>query len=548
MTATPEISAQDPEVRPDHNLEQLKVANYYLRVALDQVPEGVILLEAGPLEGRGPKIMFSNAPAACLAGVEPGRGLRGLHLADLVANESDLPEMLAAFQTATEQGAHECECALQSNYGGAAKPHRWRVRAVYNSMKRLLNFTLTLAPVEQSAPVVEAKPEDLDTQSERLKTENLAALAKGIAHDINNLLVPVMARLSDVLPHIPQESPLAKELGLAFAGLRRAKQYTSQVVKAAKAKPGKCEPTDICQVVRDSVQLSQSGANVAVNVSVEEGLCWAIADSVKVAQVLQNLVMNGIQAMPNGGHMEVEARNIIISPGQDILAPGMYVELTVRDRGTGISPENLNRLFSEVFSTKPDGNGIGLTTCKRFIEEHNGDIRVRSTVGVGTEFRVLLPGVPPLKKSAASDTVNHMPIPLRKGSGTVLIVDDEMDLRAIASNILLRCGYRVYECESGEDAIESYQKLSREGETPDVVLMDLTLRGGMSGTEATMEILRRDPEAKIVVTSGSVSDEVETVFLDQGFIGSLPKPYEAGELSHAVHRYVTMRERALAHA
>jgi CheY-like chemotaxis protein len=357
-----------------------------------------------------------------------------------------------------------------------------------------------------------------------------------------------MARLSEVLPHIPEESPLAKELGLAFGGLRRAKQYTSQVVKAAKAKPGRCEPTDISQVVRDSVQLSQSGANVAVNVSVEEGLCWAIADSVKVAQVLQNLVMNGIQAMPTGGHMDVEARNIIIAPGQDILASGMYVELTVRDRGTGISPENLNRLFNEVFSTKPDGNGIGLTTCKRFIEEHSGDIRVRSTVGVGTEFRVLLPGVPPLQKRAVSDTVSHMPIPLRKGSGTVLIVDDEMDLRMIASNILMRCGYHVYECESGEDAVECYQKMHREGEAPDVVLMDLTLRGGMSGTEATMEILRLDPEAKIVVTSGSVSDEVETVFLDQGFIGTLPKPYEAGELSHAVYRYVTMRERALAPA
>ena len=548
MSAVAEISATDPAVRPDHNLEQLRIANYYLRVALDQVPEGVLLLESGPLEGRGPKIMFSNAPSACLIGVEPGTGLRGHHLADLLTSEDDLAEALEAFQRAAEQGASECELPVQSSYGAGPRNCRWRVRAVMNGMNRLLNFTITLAeasPETATPPAVARPAQDLDSQCERLKTENLAALAKGIAHDINNLLVPVMARLSEALPHLPPDSPLAKEMTLAFAGLRRAKQYTSQVVKAAKAVPGKSEPTDISQVVRDSVQLSQSGANVAVRVDMEEDLYWAVADPVKVMQVLQNLVMNGIQAMPNGGYLDVEARNTIIAPGQDVLPAGMYVELTVRDRGVGISPENLNRLFNEVFSTKADGNGIGLTTCKRFIQDHQGDIRVQSTVGVGTEFRVLLPGVPPLRKTQGADAQNHQhtPVPMRKGKGTVLIVDDELELRMIASAILLRCGYKVYECESGEDAAESYERMMREETAPDVVLMDLTLRGGMSGTEATAEILRIDPDAKVVVTSGSVNDEVEMVYLEQGFIGALPKPYEAGELSQAVYRYSTMNQR-----
>lgn len=552
MSAVTEISATDPAVRPDQNLEQLRIANYYLRVALDQVPEGVMILESGPLDGQGPKIMFSNAPAACLVGVEPGKGLRGHHLADMLTSEDDLADMLEAFARAAEQGASECELAAQSFYGAGPKMCRWRVRAVMNGMNRLLNFTVTFAekkpePAAASQAQAPARPaQDLDTQCDRLKTENLAALAKGMAHDINNLLVPVMARLSEALPHLPPDSPLAKDLTLAFAGLRRAKQYTAQVVKAAKAKPGRSEPTDISQVVRDSVQLSQSGSNVAVRVDIEDDLYWAVADPVKVMQVMQNLVMNGIQAMPNGGYMDVEARNMIIAPGQDVLSAGMYVELIVRDRGVGIAQENLNRLFNEVFSTKTDGNGIGLTTCKRFIEEHQGDIRVQSTVGVGTEFRVLLPGVPPLRKSDHASTSHHQhaPVPLRKGKGTVLIVDDELELRMIASAILLRCGYKVFECESGEDAVECYERMLREEAAPDVVLMDLTLRGGISGTEATAEILRIDPDAKVVVTSGSVNDEAEMAFLEQGFVGALPKPYEAGELSQAVYRYATMNHRA----
>ena len=545
--APPESPITEGAPKHEHAVEQLKIANFYLRVALDQVPNAVLIFEAQPLEGAGPRVIFSNTPAACLTGADPAKGLRGMQLNDLTGSDAGTQTLLAALQQAASEGSAECECDVQTFYGTGPKRCRWSIRAVANSMKKLLNFTVTFAAVPQpmsAAPAApEKKIEDLDAQTERMRTENLASLAKGIAHDVNNLLGPIAARLSEIIPSLPPDSPLAEQLTLAFAGVKRAKLFTSQVVRASRAKPGKREPSDLSAIIPDTVQLSQAGANVSVRTHVPEDLDWPVADPVRISQVIQNLVMNGIQAMPHGGYMDVEAKNITIQPGKDLLLqPGRYVEIIVRDRGTGIAPENLERLFHEMFTTKADGNGIGLTTCKRFVEENEGDIRVSSKVNVGTEFRVLLPSVPrpataPAKGRAGTTAA---PLPLQKGTGTVLIVDDEDELRRLAAAILRRCGYRVFDCDNGQEAVETYRQLARQGGAPDVVLMDLTLRGGMSGSETTAEILRFDPNARVVVTSGSVSEDVQMAFLDKGFIDVLSKPYEAGELSMMVKKITTM--------
>lgn len=551
--AHPETPTQDSAPRQDHAVEQLKIANYYLRVALDQVPDAVVIFEAQPLEGAGPRVIFSNTPASCLTGADPAKGLRGLQLNDLMASEAETQKLLTALRQAMSEGAAECECELQTLYGSGPKRCRWSIRAVANSMKKLLNFTVTFSAVPQTvakAPAIpEKKIEDLDAQTERLRTENLAALAKGIAHDVNNLLGPIAARLSEIIPNLPQDSPLAEELTLAFAGVKRAKLFTSQIVRASKAMPGKREPSDLSAIIPDTVQLSQAGANVSVRTHVPEDLDWPVADPVRISQVIQNLVMNGIQAMPHGGYMDVVAKNVNIQPGKDmILKPGRYVEIIVRDRGTGIAPENLERLFHEMFTTKADGNGIGLTTCKRFVEENEGDIRVSSKLNIGTEFRILLPSVPRPASAAAKSkaTTASAPLPLQKGTGTVLIVEDGEELRRIASAILQKCGYRVFDSPNGQDAIEMYRRLARQGSAPDVVLMDLNLGGGLNGAETTAQILRFDPNARVVVTSGSVSEDVQMAFLEQGFIDVLSKPYEAGELSMMVKKITTMP--ALAHA
>ncbi len=531
---------------PPDEVEQLKLANHYLRVALDQVKEGVIMLDSGPLDGTGPRVLYSNVPIACQVGVEPGKGLRGLHLCDLVGNERDAVALLGALKDAAAGGAAECQAQIQTFYSRGSQYCRWRVKALHNSMKRLLNFTITVEPIQNefsvqtTAMVPAPKVEDLDAQNERLRIENLAAMAQGIAHDVNNLLGPITTQLSLVLPQLAKDTELYQTLEMVLAGVRRAKQFTTQVVKSAKAKHSIRQPSDVADIIRETVRLAQAGSNVQVRIHTPPDLPPAMADPVKVTQVLQNLVMNGIQAMPNGGFMDVEARMAEIRLGQENnLKPGKYVQVVVRDRGAGISAENMQRLFKESFTTKDDGNGIGLTTCKRFIEEHEGIICVESTVNVGTEFRFYLPVAnKPVQKTAAPQASRS----LKQGSGAVMIVDDEDQIRRVAVWILKRCGYTVYESNSGEAALKTYQSMARAGRPLDLVLMDLTLKGGMGGLETAREIWKFDQAAKVIVSSGSVAEEVQLGFLDQGFFAILPKPYEATELSDAVFAAVMAGE------
>lgn len=538
---------------PPDEVEQLKLANHYLRVALDQVKEGVIMLDSGPLDGTGPRVLYSNVPIACQVGVEPGKGLRGLHLCDLVGSERDAVAILGALKDASAGGAAECQAQIQTFYSRGSQYCRWRVKALHNNMKRLLNFTITVEPVANEFTVQTAKPapakvEDLDAQNERLRIENLAAMAQGIAHDVNNLLGPITTQLSMVVPQLDKGSELAQTLEMVLAGVRRAKQFTGQVVKAAKGRHTVRQPCDIAEIIRDTVRLAEAGSNVQVRINTAAELPAAMADPVKVTQVLQNLVMNGIQAMPGGGVMDVEARTAEVRLGQESpLKPGRYVQVIVRDRGAGITPENLGRLFKENFTTKADGNGIGLTTCKRFIEELDGVITVDSTVNVGTEFCFYLPlalkGVEKPAAATPGSSANAASAhALKSGSGAVMIVDDEDQIRRVAAWILKRCGYTVYESNTGEAAVKTYQSMTRANRPLDLVLMDLTLKGGMTGLETAREIWKFDPGAKIIVSSGSVTDDVQRGFVDQGFFAILPKPYEATELSDAVYEAVMAGE------
>ncbi len=552
MTLAPDTLRPETLAELEASLDQMKTANYFLRVALDQVPEGVLIVEAQTVQQKVPQVLFSNTAAAVLVGVEPDKGLRGMSLSDLAVGEADAEILCRSLQLAVENGGtHECECRIQNFYGQEPKRCRWRVRAVFNSLRKLLNYTLLVSPVPSvsavSSQVSPLKGDDLDTTSDQLKKDNLAALAQGIAHDVNNLLGPVTIRLSDLIQKTDEQSPMQGELQLIFSGLKRARQFTSQVVTACKARPQDKRPVDLAPIIKDTVKFASAGANVQVNIRLAESLRWAVADGTKISQVLQNLILNGIQAMPQGGHMDVEVENTDISLGQDaVLKPGNYLRIAVRDRGCGIAPENLSRLFRESFTTKADGNGIGLTTCRRFIKEHDGDVRVSSRLNVGTEFVVLLPAVqaPAQSGDETSKPTSNAPVPLVNGQGRVLIVDDEDDLRKVAHMILKRCGYEVAETDNGQDAVKIYQSLARSGCTPDVVLMDLTLRGGMNGGETAAEILKFDPDARLVVTSGSVNEDVQMTFLEKGFVGVLPKPYEAGELTQMVHQVMTMMQRS----
>lgn len=544
----PALTLDDSPVKSvtsDPGADQLRAANFFLRTALDQMTEGVIILQSGALMGLGPKILFGNARMFELVGADPHRGLRDRFVTQLVASQFEADDLLLALKGAERSGFSVWEGDLIRLHGTRSLRALWRIRAVKSSQGHVLNYTVYVAPLEgaaavkapeQAAPRAPSAGQAPQSEARRLRNDNLAAMARGIVHNINNLVCVISGHLSLAATQALGNTDLARHVGEALAATQRARQFTAQALRLAKDLPPKREATELAALVRETARVAQSGSGVLIHLNLPKDLWVAVIDAAQISQVLQNLIINGIQAMQGAGHMDVLARNVELAEQSGRLAPGRYVEVCVRDRGCGMTQATLQRLFLEPFTTKPNGNGIGLTTCRDFIDEHHGDIRVSSAPNIGTEFTFYLP---------ASDNrpveVETRPVgaDLITGAGTVMVCDDELSLRKITAAILKRCGYRVYEASSGEEAVCCFQQLMRSGDEIDAVIMDLTLRGGINGEEAMREILAINPEAKVIASSGDLVEESRKGYLAKGFSDILPKPYEAHDIAMVIHRVLT---------
>jgi CheY-like chemotaxis protein len=251
-------------------------------------------------------------------------------------------------------------------------------------------------------------------------------------------------------------------------------------------------------------------------------------DKGQLSQVLQNLVLNALQAMAGTGTVKLKAENLILS-SQEIVglpAPTKFVQISVEDNGVGITSENLPKIFDPYFTTKTNGNGLGLATCYSIIKRHDGYIMVDSTPGQGTIFRIYLPASEAtVAVSPAKETAPVI------GGGRILLMDDEPGVRKAIGSALSRLGYKVVLSSDGAEAVEHYRENMVAGEPFNAVLMDLTVRGGMGGMEATQKILALDPQAKVIIASGYSEDLVMSQYQDYGFSGMVSKPFKISELS-----------------
>jgi CheY-like chemotaxis protein len=266
-------------------------------------------------------------------------------------------------------------------------------------------------------------------------------------------------------------------------------------------------------------------------------IAQAEIDAGQISQVIANLVVNADQAMPNGGTLYVKCDNFCYDTNDALipdLAPGDYVRLRIRDEGVGIPEKYMKRIFDPYFTTKAKGNGLGLATAYSIIKNHNGLMTVESELHVGTTFTIYLP--------AAASTEEDLPVeaPARltsemKGTGRVLIVDDEDAIRDLVEFTLTRLGYEVSQAATALQGVEMYQHTLRMGKRFDLVILDLTLPGGMGGKEALKKLIEIDPTVNAIVSSGYATDATMSRYQDFGFRGVIAKPYEAAELGKIVH-------------
>ena len=366
------------------------------------------------------------------------------------------------------------------------------------------------------------------------KLESLGILSGGIAHDFNNLLTALLGNISLAKVYTDTDDRIYEMLMEAEKASRRARDLTQQLLTFSKGGAPIKKITSIAGLVKDSTDFSLRGSNVSCDISVPDDLWPVEVDEGQISQVINNLVINAQQAMPKGGMIRVSCRNMEV--GDDdvlVLKAGRYVEMCIEDQGIGISPKYLDKIFDPYFTTKQKGSGLGLATAYSIISKHEGFLTVESTPGAGTTFHIFLP---------ASD--KEIPVAgkkkkLLKGDGRVLVMDDEDVIRMIVGRMLKSMGYEPEVAESGEEALEKYRQAMESGRRFDVVIIDLTIRGGMGGMECIKKLLAMDPRVKAIVSSGYSDDPVMSSHQEFGFKGIITKPYQIEDLSEILNRVLT---------
>lgn len=316
---------------------------------------------------------------------------------------------------------------------------------------------------------------------------------------------------------------------------------TNQLLIFAKGGDPVLKVINTDKLIRQILRFNLSGSNVRACFDLPGGL-WPIkADREQIGQVLANITINAKQAMPAGGSLYIGGKNIepdAESGAMDL--SGTFVRITARDEGVGIPQKIIARIFDPYFSTKRSGYGLGLAVAHSIVAKHKGHLTVDSTPNVGTTFTLLLPAHPAVGAERA-ETPSETDNEFERISLRILFMDDEKMLRKLGLNMLRECGHGVDTAIDGREAIEKYTSAIKHSQPYDLVILDLTVPGGMGGKEAGFELLSKDPNARIIVSSGYSSDPVMANCLDYGFAGQLAKPYKRAELEREISRAMKMK-------
>ncbi|MBA4373369.1 MAG: hypothetical protein C0402_10990 [Thermodesulfovibrio sp.] len=364
------------------------------------------------------------------------------------------------------------------------------------------------------------------------KMESIGTLAGGIAHDFNNLLQGIFGYLSMARISIRDQDKTMDMIGQAEKALHLSVNLSSQLLTFSKGGRPVKRLISLAPLLDNAVKFALSGSPCAYRMSIEEELWPVLADEGQISQVVQNLALNADQAMPQGGTIEIRARNIE-APQQglpSLLNKGTYVAVAVQDTGSGISEENLPKIFDPYFTTKEKGSGLGLATSYSIIKNHEGLIDLKSEQGKGTTFTIYIPAVDTcLPEQKIPEVI------VESRSAKILVMDDELLVRNVAGELLQVLGHQVTTAERGEEAIELYKKAKTSGSPFEAIILDLTIRGGMGGTETLKNIIDYDPAVKAIVSSGYSDDTTRADYREQGFIASLSKPYSVEALKEVLH-------------
>jgi two-component system cell cycle sensor histidine kinase/response regulator CckA len=493
--------------------ETVRQSEQLFRSIIDTVDEGFILLD------REFRILTANRSYCEQYGVTETE-IIGRHCYEISHHRS------------TPCYENDEECAIKRVYE-TGKPctamhtHEDKDGNIRHIEARGFPLVNTRGEITSSIEVIHDITDRYRLEAEQLKAQKMEAigtLAGGIAHDFNNLLQGVFGFLSLAKMDIDSRDEALGALEQAEKALVLSKQLAMQLLTFAKGgKPVK-QPVSLERVIKDSTKFALSGSRCKWHVHFEEGLWLSEADQGQIGQVIQNIVLNANQAMPKGGRIEIIAKNVTLpDPGLALnLPPGKYISIVISDNGPGIAAQHLSKIFDPYFTTKQMGSGLGLATSYSIIKNHDGVLEVTSEPGKGTCFSIYLPA-----SELPVETKGPEPQPAvsEKTRGKILVMDDDELIRNVAGQMIRSFGHEVAFAEHGKEAVSKYRQAMEQGDPFDVVILDLTIRGGMGGYETIRELLEIDPKVKAVVSSGYSNDTVLSDFKTHGFVACLNKPY-----------------------
>jgi two-component system cell cycle sensor histidine kinase/response regulator CckA len=440
-------------------------------------------------------------------------------------NETGKPENVADYDVIRKDGSNvslELSVSLLKDQDGLPMGYRGILRDVSERKK------------------TEEEKHELETQLQQAqKMESIGTLAGGIAHDFNNILMGIQGNASLMLLKIDSEHPNHEKIKNIEKYVQNGTALTKQLLGFARRGKYLLKATDLNEIIDKSSSLfARTKKEIRIHTDLYEDLWTAEVDRGQIDQVLLNLYVNAWQAMSNGGDLYLQTENVILDRSYIkpyTVEPGRYAKISVSDTGVGIDKETQERIFEPFFTTKEmgRGTGLGLASVYGIIKSHGGYINVYSEKERGTVFTIYLPA------SAKEVLIDEegSPAMLVKGTGTILLIDDEKMILNVGLELLEELGYTVLSAMSGQEAIDVFQK---DQENIDLVIMDMIMPG-MGGGETFDRLKEINPAVKVLLSSGYSINGQATKIIRRGCDGFIQKPFNMNQLAEKIQKILTGR-------
>lgn len=419
-----------------------------------------------------------------------------------------------------------------------------------NTKKGTEYYEARLLPLHENEviAIVRDITEKKKTEEELLKAqqlESIGLLAGGIAHDFNNILAAIQGNISLAKLYAAENGLIRRKLTDSEKSIDRARELTQQLLTFSIGGAPLKKISSIYTLLKESVRFYLSGSEIKCTFDIPSPLWLVEIDEGQISQVINNIIINSIHAMPGGGVITIYARNIHQDDNSDIdrlhnflIKQGDYVMIKITDQGIGIEEEHLPKIFDPYFSLKKNGTGLGLATSYSIIKKHGGYIDVSSEPGTGTSMYIYLP-------ATKSDEVLEVRDPDSTGSypgtGTIILMDDDETILEICGEMIRNLGYDIIYSRDGYETIDLYTEHKEYGQKIDAIIMDLTIPGSMGGKECVQRLKEIDPGVTAIVSSGYSNDPVMADYRKYGFRGVISKPYRVEELSKVLYELIASR-------